>query len=264
MANENTRIWAQGFDTPEDKLKTFRRAGGFSGKSIDPVYRLQRLTEIFGPCGQGWGFEQTERWREEFATKDGPVSVVFVRGKLWYVEGGERCETCEHTGGTVADRTPDEAYKMAETDALGKCALDLGLAADVYLGLHDGDKYQRPAPARQQGPPPAKAPPAQQKSPRDLAILTASQRMAETPDYHAWSLKWPDIVDHFDRQGWTMPRELTQESNARMAELIEAAIPTLADADDIAILRAVVDGWPMSQGQKDKLYKLLLEKKETL
>jgi hypothetical protein len=31
---------------------------------------------------------------------------------------------------------------MSVTDALGKCLLQLGLAADVYLGLYDDSKYR--------------------------------------------------------------------------------------------------------------------------
>jgi hypothetical protein len=36
----------------------------------------------------------------------------------------------------------DEAFKMSVTDALGKCLLQLGLAADVHLGLFDDSKYR--------------------------------------------------------------------------------------------------------------------------
>ncbi len=139
--SKTTDLWRQLSVTPEQNLKAFKRAGGFSGKSIDPTYRLQRLTETFGPCGIGWRFVTTKMWREEYLDKP----VVYVTGYLWYVLDGKKYRTCSHTGGTEATRTPDEAYKMAETDALGKCALDIGLAADVYLGLHDGDKYQKPS-----------------------------------------------------------------------------------------------------------------------
>ena len=149
----NMNLWNSVCTTPAEYLKQFTRSGGFSGKSIDPVYRIRKLTEMFGPVGKGWRFVVSKRWSEN--------NCVYVSGHIWYKIGDEQCETCEHTGGTEIGRTPDEAYKMSETDALGKCALDIGIAADVYLGQHDGDKYQRPESPRQ-----SSVPQAQQAAPR--------------------------------------------------------------------------------------------------
>ena len=137
---ENTKLWNSVVDTPPEYLKEFKRAGGFAGKSIDPTYRIRKLTEVFGPVGKGWGFIQEDQWSDGGSG----AYVVYVRGHIWYMLDGERYMTNSHTGGTVCDRAPDEAYKMAETDALGKCCVDLGLSCDVYMGEHDGDKYQRP------------------------------------------------------------------------------------------------------------------------
>lgn len=139
VEGDNTKIWNQICRTPSEYGKQFTRAGGFTGTSIDPVWRIRTLTELFGPCGKGWGFVQEDQWSDGGSG----AYVVYVRGHLWYMEDGERYQTMSHTGGTVCDRSPDEAYKMAETDALGKCCLDLGMAADIYMGIHDGDKYQR-------------------------------------------------------------------------------------------------------------------------
>lgn len=148
---ENTVIWNRCSTTPSEYLKAFKRGGGFSGKSIDPTYRIRLLTELFGPCGVGWGFVQEDQWSDGGSG----AYVVYVRGHLWYMHEGERRQTMSHTGGTVADRAPDEVYKMAETDSLGKCCLDLGVGADVYMGLHDGDKYQDERPATYSGNPEA-------------------------------------------------------------------------------------------------------------
>lgn len=145
---DNTVIWNALRATPEAYLKTFKKAGGFSGKSIDPVYRIMRLTEQFGPCGKGWGFVQ----EDQFSDAGSGAYCVYVRGHLWYMLDGERYQTCSHTGGTICDRAPDESYKMAETDALGKCCVDIGLAVDVYMGEHDGDKYQVPEDAPRHTP----------------------------------------------------------------------------------------------------------------
>lgn len=145
--SENTVLWNRCSTTPGEYLKDFKRGGGFQGLSIDPVYRIRLLTEMFGPCGKGWGFIQEDQWTDGGSG----AYVVYVRGHLWYMLDGERYQTMSHTGGTNTDRTPDESYKMAETDALGKCCLDLGLAADVYMGVHDADKYQDNSPQSYRG-----------------------------------------------------------------------------------------------------------------
>lgn len=148
---DNCRIWNKLCVTPAEYGKQFTRAGGFKGTSIDPVWRIRMLTELFGPVGKGWGFIQEDQWSDGGAG----VYTVYVRGHIWYVdEDGERCETMSHTGGTVVESrengygktvsNADEVYKMAETDAFGKCCLDLGLSADIYMGIHDTDKYQQP------------------------------------------------------------------------------------------------------------------------
>ena len=145
VAGDNGSIWNSWSKTPPEYVKDFTRGGGFRGTSIDPIYRVMKLTEKFGPVGQGWQFIQEDQW------SDGGSGAycVYVRGHLRYrfqEEDGSWSEwycTMSHTGGTVADRSPDESYKMAETDALGKCCVDLGMCVDIYLGIHEGDKYQR-------------------------------------------------------------------------------------------------------------------------
>jgi hypothetical protein len=42
--------------------------------------------------------------------------------------------------------TNDEGYKMATTDALSVAMKQLGVAADIYMGLWDGSKYKEPVP----------------------------------------------------------------------------------------------------------------------
>jgi len=135
-------IWNGFCKTPALHTKRFKRRGGFSGTDINPQYRVQKLTETFGPQGFKWGFDIVERWTQSFKDED----YVFIRLNLWYKVGDVLCRTGDQIGGTAADFSPDESYKMAITDALGKCASHLGLGADIYLGQFDG-KYSEPAPA---------------------------------------------------------------------------------------------------------------------
>lgn len=173
---EKMAIWNALERTPEEFLKNFKRGGGFSGKSVDPTYRIKRLTELFGPCGIGWLFVQEDSWIVEI----GGSHVAFVRGHLKYKVNGEWVQTSSHTGGTVCDRTPDEAYKMSETDACGKCCLDIGLASDVYLGHHDGDKYQA---TQSQG-----AAPRQTVAPHQQSAAPVADPVSPVGGWRAWKV----------------------------------------------------------------------------
>lgn len=178
-------IWNAIEKTNPAYAKDFRRAGGFAGTDINPVYRMKRMTELFGPCGQGWGWTLHNQWREDFHVGDGELSCVFTAVSVWYmIDAGldqpmTRCETGIQIGGTIADRTPDESYKMAITDALGKCFVALGLSADVYMGEYDSKYHREEAQPRARTPaarPPAArtaapaAPPSFSKYTRDRPI----------------------------------------------------------------------------------------------
>lgn len=136
----NMTIWETCYRTPESFTKDFKKAGGFSGTDINAHYRVMKMTEIFGPMGKGWGWVIESRWREEFDNQP----YVFVELFVWYkIEGSDEIfHTGTQIGGTAAARTPDESYKMAITDAFGKCVSYLGIGADIYLGEFDG-KYHR-------------------------------------------------------------------------------------------------------------------------
>lgn len=146
----NTKMYLELSRTDPNATKPFTKKGGFSGTAIDPAWRWMRLTEYFGPCGQGWGAEQLA-----FHIAEG---IAFVCVRLWYrvpnedgtMGTGEQCWTPPQWGGSELIKvvkgytvTSDEALKMAMTDAMGKCAgMFLGLGADIYLGSFEDDKYR--------------------------------------------------------------------------------------------------------------------------
>lgn len=155
---DNLRVWNQFCKTPKEATKEFKK-GGWHGTDINPAYRLRCLTELFGPQGTGWGWTIHERWRETWPSRvkvgerweDYEAACAFVSLSLWYVDAdGERRECSPQIGGTECDLAPDEVWKMSITDAIGKCCLALGIAADVYMGQFDG-KY-RDAPDRTAAP----------------------------------------------------------------------------------------------------------------
>jgi hypothetical protein len=149
-SDQNLRIWHSVKKTDPSYTKPFSRAGGFKGTDINPLWRMMRMTEEFGPIGQGWGYEVLET-RFDHLT-DGQA-LVFALVKVWYREDGqtERYEVGPQWGGTqlIAARkdgklfVDDEAPKKAVTDGITKCLSYLGVSADVYLGMFEDSKYLR-------------------------------------------------------------------------------------------------------------------------
>lgn len=122
------------------------RGGRLNGKTdINPMWRIKKLTEQFGPCGVGWKYTIDREWLETGA--NGEISA-FMDISLYYKYNGEWSEAVPGTGGSafIAKEkaglyTSDECYKMALTDALSVACKALGIAADVYWDK-DKTKYR--------------------------------------------------------------------------------------------------------------------------
>lgn len=130
------------------EAKKLISAGRLKGMTdINPMYRIKKLTEIFGPCGIGWWYEITDK---HFAADEITKQVAaFVDINLYYVdpETGVASKAIPGTGGAsfVAQERngpymSDECYKMALTDAISVAAKALGIGADVYWDK-DRSKY---------------------------------------------------------------------------------------------------------------------------
>lgn len=129
---------------PADALKPIQ-AGRLKGKSdINPMWRIKKLTEQFGPCGFGWYYSIEKQWLETGANNE--ISA-FVNINLYVRVGEEWSKPIPGTGGSAfvaSERsglyTSDECYKMALTDAISVACKALGFAADVYWSS-DRTKY---------------------------------------------------------------------------------------------------------------------------
>ncbi len=131
--------------TPPDGAWKPIKGGPLAGKTeINPQWRIQVMTEVYGPCGIGWRFELTE---EKTYTCPAGQILLFVEVALYVVdpESGQWSEPIYGWGGDfIIEKNKnglvanDEAYKMALTDALGNAMKCLGVGSDVYMGLFDG------------------------------------------------------------------------------------------------------------------------------
>jgi len=142
----NKDIWDKFKQPPKHALKTIG-GGRLKGMTdINPQWRLEAMTEAFGPCGIGWKYEIVELWPIHL---DSGEATAFSKINLYIKHNGEWSEPIPGIGGsmlvakeTSGLKTSDEAYKMATTDALSVAMKALGIAADIYAGLWDGSKYR--------------------------------------------------------------------------------------------------------------------------
>lgn len=171
------RIWNELTVTDPKFTKNFDRAG-FKGTATNPTWIMRRLTEVFGPAGVGWRLViEDEKYIPGHKLKSGDLTLIHVvRGHLEYrpEQGADWVKTGPQFGQTTmvgenrhGTFTDEEAPKKSLTDCMSKCAVQIGLAADIHLGLWDGNKYinnpvDGPAPPApfipQASPPPAPAP----------------------------------------------------------------------------------------------------------
>lgn len=136
---ENLELYDKLKSVPDSALKTIG-AGRLKGKSdINPQWRYNKLTEVFGPCGFGWKFTIDKQWTEKY---DNGEIACFVNVSLFVKHQGEWSDAIPGNGGSmfVANESKgpyvsDECFKMATTDAIGTAAKMIGLASDVYMGL---------------------------------------------------------------------------------------------------------------------------------
>lgn len=138
-----TRIWDALKKTDPAHTKGFSRAGGFKGTALKPIWIVQRLTEQFGPVGEGWGMEEPQ-----FTLVHGTEGEVLVYchvrcwhtnpGQFFYGVGGDKVITKRSSGQLFHD---DEAFKKAFTDAVNNAFKFLGVGADVHMGQFDDSKY---------------------------------------------------------------------------------------------------------------------------
>lgn len=140
---ENMALYSKLRSCPAEAQREIQ-AGKLKGKTdINPQWRIQVLTETFGPCGFGWVTEVAKTWTESAGDETGAYVLVnlYVRDP----ETHEWSRPITGIGGSKlagkgkGDGQDDEAFKMAETDAISVCCKKLGIAADIYW--NDGSKY---------------------------------------------------------------------------------------------------------------------------
>jgi len=135
---DNLQYYNMGREVPKEAQKPFNN-GKFSGTDINPMWRIKKLTEMFGPAGVGWYVDEVV----ERCEIHGETTISIVNLNLYIKVNGEWSKPIYGTGGNTILRkgsTSDEGYKMAYTDALSVACKALGIGADIWFA-NDNTKY---------------------------------------------------------------------------------------------------------------------------
>lgn len=135
---DNLEIYNKIKEVPEKAQKKIT-GGRLNGMTdIKPMWRIEKLTELFGVCGFGWKAPITNK---EIIDGANGEKIAIVDINLYIKIDGEWSEPIQGTGGSsfIANETKglytsDECFKMAYTDALSVACKSLGMGADVYWG----------------------------------------------------------------------------------------------------------------------------------
>ena len=153
LEKETMRIWDQVCKTDPDHTKEVSFGRKFT--AIDAHSQIMEATRVFGPVGEGWGYDNVYGHCQ---LQDGRIiawcDVIFWwtnqgewegnkvtshRSRFGPVRGAAMLVTFDAKGKI---KNPDtDAYKKASTDGLTKLISHLGFNADVFLGQFDDNKY---------------------------------------------------------------------------------------------------------------------------
>ena len=140
---DNMKLWQSVCVTDPRAVKPIT-GKQYKGNSPKPYWVIQRATEVFGPCGLGWGVQILSERFERF----GDEALHIAHVKVWYLQDGKRGEI-EQMGQTRAAYTSaagkhivdEDAPKKSATDGMVKCLSMLGFAGDIFSGQWDDSRY---------------------------------------------------------------------------------------------------------------------------
>lgn len=164
---DNLALWKQHEDI-DPKFTKAIVGKPYKGTSPNPQYVIRCLTEMFGPVGQGFGWDVVAEAFEPL----GVETLHWCRIKFWHTDRANTFDAYGQTkavypskGGAVI--VDEDAPKKSLTDAIVKAASQIGVAAGIFLGRWDDQKYVAEVAAEYRE---AEAPPFNAKAAADRLI----------------------------------------------------------------------------------------------
>ena len=145
MTDHNLRHWEKHADIDPRFTKPIT-GKAYKGTSPNPQYVIKCLTDIFGPVGEGFGWDVVA---ENF-TPLGDEVLHWCRIRFWHTDRANCFDSYGQTKAVaIAKRGKPEQYAMVDedapkkslTDAIIKAASHVGIASNIFLGRWDDQKY---------------------------------------------------------------------------------------------------------------------------
>lgn len=113
----------------------------YKGTSPNPQYVIRCLTEMFGPVGQGFGWDVVA---EDFIPLGDEV-LHWCRIRFWHTDRENAFDAYGQTKALMKTRNgmmmDEDAPKKSLTDAIIKASSQIGIAANIFLGRWDDQKH---------------------------------------------------------------------------------------------------------------------------
>lgn len=141
---DNMGLWnAIGPTSPDHVSKIVGKP--YKGNSPKPYWVAKRATELFGPCGIGWGYDILDSKIEQ-GDPDTKIHMCIVefwynwQGKIGKIKAyGQTAFSGVRSSGLPY--TDEDAPKKSVTDGLIKAMSYAGFASDIFMGRWDDSKY---------------------------------------------------------------------------------------------------------------------------
>lgn len=138
--SDNLKIW-QAFADIDPQFTKPITGKAYKGTSPNPQYVIMCLTNLFGPVGQGFGWEVLSDGFERL----GDEVLHWCRIRFWHTSRENWFEAYGQTKAVLKTKNgllvDEDAPKKSLTDAIVKAASQLGIAANIFLGRWDDAKY---------------------------------------------------------------------------------------------------------------------------
>lgn len=235
MSGNNLELWNQ-FCVTDLKFTKPAKKGAYEFTSVTPMYQKKLMTDALGPQGIAWGIEVGS---ESFEYKEIGETILLIykavmffnfKGDLGRIPIAATEKLCYKTQGANGYlKIDDEADKKVKTAALTKGLSELGVTADVHMGIHMNNEYQEYASAK-----------LRVESGDDEQIRAAND----------------DFKDWFDKQVSTLKLSKSEGVVDRIMRVLEPSVN-----DKLTVLKATPQ---KREAVKNRLYKAADAAKEAI
>lgn len=137
----NLKVWDQ-FADIDPKFTKSITGKDYRGTSPNAHYVIKCLTELFGPVGIGFGWRVMAEHNDTF----GETVIHWCRIEFWHTDRANTFEAYGQTKmayktGAGSFKVDEDAPKKSLTDAITKAASQIGIAANIFMGRWDDNKY---------------------------------------------------------------------------------------------------------------------------